>query len=209
MLYNIKFLFVRYWDHGIIISFSRDCSWNSRTPYHFSAKCCWLTLFPVCPAENVVIIIISVSSDITLSTFDEGKKKQTAVPLHSCWRSVQPLQLSGSINEKPGSVKLYLNPVFKKSRKYENVLLLGCLLKTTCVIQGWVDGFTFGSDNKNIFFLIIFVVVVYLVVLFICLFVLSKCNQPYSIEENVLGRCRTLGLQLKQFCLAMVCLHDL
>lgn len=66
-----------------------------------------------------------------------------------------------------------------------------------------------GQTIRIFSLLFLFVVVVCLVVLFICLFVLSKCNQPYSIEENVLGRCRTLGLQLKQFCLAMVCLHDL
>lgn len=96
-------------------------------------------LFPVCPAENAwVVILISVSSDITLSTFDEGKKAQTTVPLHSCSRSVQLWQLSGSVSEKPGSVKLYLNPVFRKSRKYDNLLLLGYLLVTTYMIQGWV-----------------------------------------------------------------------
>lgn len=48
--------------------------------------------------------------------------------------------MSGSDSGKPNSVKLYLNPVFKQRRKAcddKNELLLGYLLETTYVMQGW------------------------------------------------------------------------
>lgn len=71
-----------------------------------------------------------------MSAFNEGKKKSI---------SVQSFKISPAIANvrfcwgKPSNVKPYLNPLFKKKQKAsdENLCILGYLLETAYVMQGW------------------------------------------------------------------------